>query len=132
MQTKETIRYSEALKQQVIRELESGKFASAAAAARAYQIRGSRTVIGWLRKYGRGDLMPRRITITTMKEEDELSALKKRVRQLEKALSDTHVKELLGAAYLEMACEELGLEVDEFKKKAATEQSAAPEGKDPA
>jgi len=131
MQAKATIRYSEAFKQQVISELEQGKFASAGAAARAYQIPGTRTIPGWLRKYGRSDLMPRRVTITTMKEEDETSALKQRVRQLEKALSDTHMKELLGSAYLEMACEQLGLEVDEFKKKAATGRSAAPGSKGP-
>jgi hypothetical protein len=70
--------------------------------------------------------MPRRITITTMKEEDKRKALEKRVRELEKALADTHMKELLGAAYLGIACERLGLEVEEFKKKAATTRSEVP------
>jgi hypothetical protein len=79
-----------------------------------------------LRKYGRGDLMPRRVTITTMAEQDETRALKQRVRDLEKALADTHMKELLGEAYLEIACRRLGLDVNEFKKKAATTRSEAP------
>ena len=77
------------------------------------------TIGAWLRKYGRHDLMPRRLTITTMAEEDETKALKKRVRDLERALSDAHMKEVLGEAYLEIACKRLGLDVDEFKKKAA-------------
>jgi transposase-like protein len=128
--TKETIRYSEAFKQQVISELESGKFRSAHAAARAYGIAGAHTLGGWLRKYGRGDLAPRQVTISTMNERDEAHELKQRVRALEKALADTHMKELLGEAYLEIACRDLGLDVDEFKKKAAMRRSAPP-GKEP-
>lgn len=126
MQTKETIRYSEAFKQQVISELESGKFKTAQAAARAYRITGAQTISGWLRKYGRGDLAPRRVTITTMHERDEAQELKQRVRALEKALADTHMKELLGESYLQIACRDLGLDVEEFKKKAAMRRSAPP------
>ena len=128
MKPSETTRYSEAFKLQVISELEAGKFKGPDAAARAYGIRGSGTVSGWLRKYGRSDLMPRRVTITTMAEQDETKALKKRVRDLEKALADTHMKELLGEAYLEIACRRLGLDVEEFKKKAAMKRSERPEG----
>lgn len=126
MKRSEAVRYSEAFKQQVISELEAGKFNGPFAAARAYGIRGTATINGWLRKYGRRDLMPRRITITTMTEQDEAKALKKRVRELEKALADTHMKELLGEAYLEIACKRLGLEVEEFKKKAAMTRSETP------
>jgi transposase-like protein len=127
MKQREAVRYSEAFKRQVISELESGKFQGAAAAARAYGIKGCETISGWLRKYGRGDLMPRRVTITTMAEIDETKALKKRVRDLEKVLADTHMKELLGEAYLEIACKRLGLDVAEFKKKAAMTRSERPE-----
>lgn len=126
MKANETIRYSEAFKQQVISELQTGKFSCPWAAARAYQIKGMGTVGRWLRKYGREDLMPRRVTITTMSEQDETKELKQRVRQLEKALADTHMKELLGEAYLEIACRRMGLEVEEFKKKAATTRSEPP------
>jgi transposase-like protein len=120
MKQNETIRYSEAFKQQVTSELAAGKHRSATGAARAYGIRGASTVKRWLRKYGREDLMPKRITILTMNEADKTKALEKRVRELENALASTHMKELLGSAYLEMACEKLGVEVEEFKKKAAT------------
>lgn len=123
-----TVRYSEAFKHQVISELEAGKFAGPAAAARAYGITGTGTVHGWLRRYGRRDLMPRRVTITTMTEQDETKALKQRVRDLEKALADTHMKELLGEAYLELACQRLGMGSEEFKKKAAMKRSEPPKG----
>jgi hypothetical protein len=112
----------------VISEVASGKFRGPYAAERAYRIRGAGTVGRWLRKYGRGDLAPRRITITTMNEQDEAKELKKRVRQLEKALADTHMKGLLGEAYLEIACKRLGLDVTEFKKKAAAMPSEPPKG----
>ena len=126
MKPSEAVRYSEAFKHQVISELESGKFCGPLAAARAYGIRGAETVSRWLRKYGRSDLMPRRVTITTMAEQDQTKDLKKRVRDLEKALADTHMKELVGEAYLEIACKRLGLEVEEFKKKAAMTRSEPP------
>ncbi len=122
----ETIRYSEAFKQQVISELEAGRFKNPFAASRAYRIRGTSTVIRWLHKYGRSDLMPRRVTIATMTEQDETKALKKRVRELERALADTHMKELLGEAYLKIACKRMAMDVDEFKKKAATTLSETP------
>jgi transposase-like protein len=127
----ETVRYSEAFKQQVISELEAGKFAGPRAAANAYGIRGAVTVSRWLRQYGRSDLMPRQVTISTMEEQDEKKDLKKRVRELEKALADTHMKELLGDAYLRIACQELGLSVEEFKKKGATKLSETPKASQP-
>lgn len=131
MKPSETVRYSEAFKQQLISELEAGKFPGPRAAARAYGIRGAATVTGWLRKYSRSDLMPRRVTITTMEEPDEKKALKQRVRELEKALADTHMKELLGEAYLKIACREMGLSVEEFKKKGATKLSETPKDSRP-
>lgn len=126
MKPRETTRYSEAFKRQVISEIESGRFAGPHAAARAYRIAGSTTVTGWLRKYARSDLLPKRVTITTMAQEDEKKALHKRVRELERALADTHMKGLLADAYLQIACERLGEDVAEFKKKAATAPSTKP------
>jgi transposase-like protein len=125
----EVIRYSEAFKQQVVSELESGKFKTSSAAARAYSIKGHPTVNRWLRQYGRTDLIPKRITISTMKEQDETKALKERVRKLEKALSDAHMKGLLEESYLEIACERIGVDVSEFKKKHVTKLSNGPDPK---
>lgn len=131
MKPSEINRYSEAFKQQVVSEIEAGKYRGPYAAARAYGIRGAGTVSAWLRKYGRSDLLPRRVTIATMAEQDETKALKQRVRDLEQALADTHMKELLGEAYLEIACRRMGLDVAEFKKKAAMKPSAEPKREPP-
>lgn len=123
MKQKQTTRYSEAFKQNVISEIEAGKFSGPHAAARAYKIPGAWTVNRWLRQYGREDLMPKRVTITTMSEQDELKTLKKRVRDLESALADTHVKKMLSEAYLKIACDRLGEPTEEFKKKVAMPRS---------
>ncbi len=126
MNEKKTIRYSEAFKLNVVGEIEAGKFSGACAAAKAYRIGGSDTVTGWLRRYGRTDLMRQKVLITTMEEHDEKKALQKRVRELEKALADAHMKGLLDEAYLGIACDRLGLAPSEFKKKAVTKLSTGP------
>ncbi len=126
MKPSETTRYSEAFKQQVVNELVAGKFGGVWAARKAYGITGSQTVQSWLRRYGRTDLMPRRVTITTMKEQDEKKALKERVRHLEKALADSHMRGVLDEEYLKLACERLGVEVADFKKKHVTRLSPGP------
>jgi transposase-like protein len=115
-----TIRYSEAFKLQVLRELESGKFPTRAAAARAYGIRGGVTIESWAKKYGRSHLLGKVVRVETPEERDETQALRKRVRELEKALADAHLKQCLDEAYLEIACERAGIkDVAAFKKKNA-------------
>ena len=89
------------------------------AARRAYGIKGSITVQKWLRRYGREDLLPKRIRIETMKERDELLEAKKRIRELEAAVADAHIDYCLEKAYLHVACERLGDDPEDFKKKHA-------------
>jgi transposase-like protein len=114
------VRYSEAFKQQLLRELEEGKFASVQAAARAYGIRGRATLQHWMRRYGRTHLLRKVVRVETPKEVNEAKELRKRVRELEKALADAHIDSRLDAAYLEIACEAAGItDVADFKKKHA-------------
>jgi transposase len=115
---RDTIRYSEAFKLQVLRELEAGKFASGAAAARAYGISGSVMVRYWARKYGKMHLIGKVVRVETPKEVSEVQELRKRVRQLEKALVDAEIDRRLEAAYVRIACRTAGIkDVDDFKKK---------------
>lgn len=118
-------RYGEAFKRQVVDQIESGKFNGAFAASQAYGIKGSMTVNGWLRRYGREELIAKEITITTVSERDEKKQLKKRVSQLEKALADAHMKGLLNESYLEIACEDLDMDVEVFKKKHVSDLSGS-------
>ena len=114
---KEVRRYSEAFKRQVVEELEKGKFSSAFDAQQSYGILGDRTVFRWMKKYGRDNLFPKLVMIETMKERDKKKEDRKRIRDLEAALSDAHIDNCLEHAFLEIACERIGISVEEFKKK---------------
>jgi transposase len=113
------IRYSEAFKRQVVEEISRGKHLSPQKAKQAYGIGGSVTVEKWIRKYGREDLLPKRMRIETMKEIDELKEARKQIRELKAAVADAHIDFCLEKAYLTIACERLGEDREGFKKKNA-------------
>ena len=81
---RDAIRYSEAFKLQVLRELEEGKFTSRIGAARAYGISGVGMIQYWARKYGKDHLLGKVVRVETPKEVNEATALRKRVRELKK------------------------------------------------
>ena len=83
------IRYSEAFKMEVVRELEREDLPFAHV-QRKYGIRGSWTVQQWVRKYGNGT-RGKIIRVQKPEEIDELQRLKDRVRRLESALADANV-----------------------------------------
>ena len=112
-------RYSEAFKRQVVDEIDRGKFSSPYKAKEAYGIRGNGTVERWIRKYGREDLLPKRIRIETMQEIDRLKEARKRIKELEAALADAHIDNCLEHAFLEIACERMETDLADFKKKNA-------------
>ncbi len=85
------IRYSEAFKMQVVRELESGRHGNCNAAAEAYGIRGTSTVQNWIRHYGNAYSLGKVVRVETTEERDQLKLLKSRIRDLESALSDAHI-----------------------------------------
>ncbi len=118
-----SIRYSEAFKLQVLREIEQGRFATRAAAYRAYGIRGQGTIERWAVKYGKNHLVGKVVRVETPKEVSELKALRRRVKDLEKALADAHLKGRFDEAYLRLACRAAGIEdVEGFKKKHVGKQ----------
>ena len=111
------VRYSEAFKRQVVEEIGNGRHISPQAARKAYGIKGGVTIEGWVRKYGREDLLPKRIRIETMKDIDELKEARKRIRILEAAVADAHIDCCLEKGFLRAACDRMGVTPDEFKKK---------------
>jgi transposase len=124
---REVMRYSEAFKMQVVRELEQGRFKSPWEAGRAYGVKGTKTVAYWVRQFGKDHLLGKLVRVMKADEEAEVKALRKRVRELERALADAHMDLKLEAAYVELACEVAGVEdVAEFKKKHAGVRSTKP------
>jgi len=117
---KEFVTYSEAFKMQVVEEIRQGKYATISQAQKAYGICGMTTIQKWIKKYGRPELLPKRVRVETMTEIDELKEAKKRIRDLEKALADSHMDYCLERAFLEIACENMGTTRDELKKKNVT------------
>lgn len=110
------VRYSEAFKMEVVRELESGDLPYIHL-ERKYGIRGPGTVQEWARKYGNGT-RGKIIRVEKPEEINELKRLKERVRRLETALADAHVDLALERAFGEIACERAGIkDVEAFKKK---------------
>ena len=124
LRKRSTVRYSEAFKLQVLRELEEGRFATPWAAMRAYGIRGNGMIQYWARKYGKEHLVGKVIRVETPKERDQNKELRQRVRELEKALADAHIDHRLEAEYLKIACRAAGItDVEAFKKKHGGKRS---------
>lgn len=121
-----SVRYSEAFKIQVINELESGKLSTLEAARRAYGIGGGSTIQKWLSKYGRNDLRAKVIRVETPEQQDQIKKLKKQIRQLESALAQTQIENLVNESRYEVLCKEVGIDPEEFKKKVDTQQSNRP------
>lgn len=120
MKGRVTKRYSEAFKLQVVRDVEQGRYSGPTAAGRAYGVTGEGTVAGWVRRFGKDHILGKVVRVMKADEETEVKTLRKRVRELERALADAHLDLKLEAAYVELACEAAGVEdVAEFKKKHA-------------
>lgn len=122
------IRYSLAFRQQVVADVESGRLASIHAAQLHYQIRGKSTVYKWVRKMGKNHLLPRRVRVEPVDEADRVRELHKQVENLERLLGRTQAENLLHQSYLLIACEQLGVGVDSFKKKSVGMRSGRPPG----
>jgi len=114
------VRYSEAFKRQVLRELAEGKHSGPWAAGRAYGIAGTATVSLWMKAAGRAGLLRKVVRVESCEERDQVKGLKAEIKRLKLALADAHLDQKLEAAYVKLACEAAGIEdVEGFKKKHA-------------
>jgi transposase-like protein len=111
---REVIRYSEAFKLRLADDIASGKYKSPGEARRRNGIRSGPTVKGWIKRYGRE--LPERVKAETVNEIDELRAARRRIREPEAALSDAQMDYCIERAFLDIACEDLGVSRDELKK----------------
>jgi transposase-like protein len=96
-----------------VEDAANGKYKSLEEARRRNGIRGSSTLSKWIKQYGREDILPKRVKVETMKEIDELWAARSRIRELEAALADAHRDYCLESAFLDIACERLGISTEE-------------------
>lgn len=109
------IRYSHAFKMQAVREVERGQDC-AWAVQRKYRIRGTNTVMRWVRQFGSGKY-GKVIRVERPDEINETVRLRTQLRQAKDALADAHMELALEKAFLEVACEQMDQTVEGFKKK---------------
>jgi transposase-like protein len=113
----QTIRYSKGFKMQCVREVEAGK-SCAYAVQRKYKIKGSATVMRWVRQMGSGRY-GKIIRVERAHEVNEAGQLRSELRRVKEALADMHLELVLEQAFLAVACEELDQSLEAFKKKHA-------------
>ncbi len=126
MSKRVVIRYSSCFKRQVVEDLESGRMASIEAARLHYGIGGDGTIQRWLRQYGRNALLPKVVRVEKPNEADQITQLKQQIAQLQRALGQTQAENLLNQQYLKRACEQLGQDLESFKKKSGGEPCTRP------
>lgn len=110
--------YSEALKLKVVSDIETGR-CTMAEASRHYGMTKS-TVLNWVRKYSNGAKRTRIISVVPKDEQD-------RIKELEAALADAHLKNRLYEVIIKQASEHYG---DDIKKNFNTPASESCEKKD--
>lgn len=120
--SKKVYRYSEAFKQKVVTELEEGDLTLSEARIK-YGIKGSHTIKSWIKKLGKNHLLCRVVKIQTPQEMDQTKLLQSRISELEGALAQTQLECLQSESYLRLACEQLGIEVETFKKKEVSKST---------
>lgn len=96
------VRYSMAFKQKVVGEIEERKI-SVYQAQRIYDIKGGDTIQKWIKKFGKDHLLAKVVRIEMKDEQDKIKIMEKRIRELESALADEHLKKICLESLVEVA-----------------------------
>lgn len=108
--------YSDSFKREVVREVLTG-LSSKAEARRKYDIPGSSTIIGWIRKF-EGRTTDYRMVMDYKKSDKD--ALVKRIRQLERQLEDEQIRAEGLSKMIDIAEDHYKITI---RKKSTTKQS---------
>ncbi|HEY9121674.1 MAG TPA: transposase [Brevefilum sp.] len=111
-------RYSEAFKRDVVSEYEAG--VSMLALKKKYNIGGSETINGWIKKYAREGFRHELVRIQNKDEIKQIKILEKKNAELEKALGKVTLEKLKLESILEELEESYGVEI---KKNEASSSS---------
>ena len=105
-------RYSQAFKQQVVREYEAGS--SDHQLRQKYGIGGHTTIRRWVGQYGRAAYRSEVVHIHTVEDQLEVRAMRTRITELEAALAESVLENRMLRSTLEVASDALQLDL---KKK---------------
>ena len=107
---KETVkRYSQAFRQQVVREYENG--ASVNSLQEKYGIGGTKTIKRWIKKYSRSGYRAELVIIQGVEDQIEFKEMKQRIVELEAALAESVLENRMLKATVEAADEALGMDL---------------------
>jgi transposase len=102
-------RYSQAFKQQVVREYEAG--ASVYKLLQKYGIGSHGTVQRWIKQYGRAGYRAEMVVIQTVDDQLEVRAMKERMVELERALAESVLESRMLKSTLEVASQALEMDL---------------------
>lgn len=105
-----TKRYSQAFQLKVVSEIESGK-RTLEECRKVYDIGGSMTIQGWLRRHGKQELLNRVVHIQMKDEREKVSELQHRIAQLERAVAGLQVEKVCMLGMLDALEQTYGEEV---------------------
>ena len=117
------IRYSEAFKHQVVKEVEEGT-RSINEVRKIYGINGLCTIQNWMKRMGKFESLPRFIRVEKPNEKDQIKELQRQIKELKNSLAETQVRFLIAESQFEVVCEEQGLDPQVVKKKLETKPSS--------
>lgn len=100
-------RYSESFKKSVVRQVENGQLTKDGAKFK-YNIGGKSTVLNWCRKYGKSTYFVR-ARFNMAKDKTADTAYKKRIKELESALSASKLRSTYLECVIEAIEEEYGV-----------------------
>lgn len=110
MEIGHVVRYSEAFKLKVIRDIEDGKM-NLLQAQRRYQLGSYSVIKSWLKKYGKNHLLSKVVRVETTDERDRLKALEKETQRLESALAQAQLKVMALEELITVAEEEYKIDI---------------------
>jgi transposase-like protein len=111
-------RYSLNFKQKVISEIESGKLTKSEA-RRLYGIGSETSIQKWIKQLGKLHLLNKVVRIELKDEVSRLKQLEKEKKELESALARAHLKLITYESIIEVAEEELGIEIKKNLKSGS-------------
>ncbi|MEM7284501.1 MAG: transposase [Pseudomonadota bacterium] len=102
-------RYSQALKQQVVREYEAG--ASVKSLRNKYGIGGHQTVLNWIKRYGRSGYRSEVVMLQSVEDQLGVKAMQERIAELESALAESVLDNRMLKATIDVADRELEMDL---------------------
>jgi len=111
--------YSESFKKFVVRQVESGKISKEEAKYK-YQIRGNSAVLNWCRQYGKNNYY-KKTRLSMSKDKTAEAAYKRRIKELEKELSDAKLRVKYLECVIDVAEDEMGIEIEKKLKAPPSE-----------